>query len=73
MARLTEAVSAGYGDVLAPIHGPEPGLLRPGAPCYALATRFWLQHMLDRPARISGTVWKPQGRLWLLDFDQAAA
>ena len=27
----------------------------------------------DRPARISGTVWKPQGRLWLLEFGQAAA
>lgn len=26
-----------------------------------------------RPARISGTLWKPQGRLWLLDLDQAAS
>jgi hypothetical protein len=25
-----------------------------------------------RTARISGTQWKPQGRLWLLDLDQAA-
>jgi hypothetical protein len=24
-----------------------------------------------RPGRISGTLWKPQGRLWLLDLDQA--
>ena len=26
-----------------------------------------------RQARISGTLWKPQGRLWLLDLDQAAS
>jgi hypothetical protein len=26
-----------------------------------------------RRARISGTLWKPQGRLWLLDLDQAAS
>jgi len=26
-----------------------------------------------RQGRISGTLWKPQGRLWLLDLDQAAA
>ena len=26
-----------------------------------------------RLGRISGTLWKPQGRLWLLDLDQPAA
>ena len=26
-----------------------------------------------RRGRISGTLWQPQGRLWLLDFDQPAA
>lgn len=25
-----------------------------------------------RRGRISGTLWKPQGRLWLLDLDQTA-
>jgi hypothetical protein len=25
-----------------------------------------------RLGRISGTLWKPQGRLWLLDLDQPA-
>jgi hypothetical protein len=28
---------------------------------------------VDRRARISGTLWKPQGRLWLLDLDQVAS
>jgi len=27
----------------------------------------------NREARISGTLWKPRGRLWLLDLDQAAS
>ena len=26
-----------------------------------------------RRGRISGTLWKPQGRLWLLNLDQSAA
>lgn len=28
---------------------------------------------VDRRARISGTLWNPQGRLWLFDLDQDAA